>query len=66
MADSDKILQVLETLKKDFEKETKKTHKKLNNIQKDIEMVLSYHDQNVIALRQRIERLEEHTGLTKN
>lgn len=50
--------------KVEFQKATKQTNRKLNKIQKGLELVLKYHDENVIRLRGRIERLEEHTGLT--
>jgi hypothetical protein len=36
---------------------------KLTRIEKDIQLVLKYHDENVLHLRSRIERLEEHAGV---
>jgi hypothetical protein len=37
----------------------------VKQVQKDVKLVLKYHDENVIHLRSRIERLEDHTGLVK-
>jgi hypothetical protein len=39
---------------------------KLTRVEKDIQLVLKYHDENVLHLRSRIERIEEHTGLDKS
>src|SRR4051794_35370944 len=36
---------------------------KLTRVQKDIQLVVKYHDENVLHLRSRIQGLEEHTGL---
>lgn len=41
----------------------KQLSRKINRVQKDIKLILKYHDENVIHLRGRIERLEEHTGI---
>jgi hypothetical protein len=47
-------------------KNLKEIHSRLTRVGKDIQLVLKYHDDNVLRLRSRIERLEKHTGLDKS
>ena len=44
-------------------KDLKEINSRLTRVGKDIQFVLKYHDDNVLHLRSRIERLEEHAGL---
>lgn len=49
-----------------IKQEQEKQGRTLNRVQKDIKLILKYHDENVIRLRERIECLEEYTGINKN
>jgi chromosome segregation ATPase len=53
----------LQAVQQEQGKDLKEINSRLTRVGKDIQLVLKYHDENVLNLRSRIERLEEHAGL---
>lgn len=52
--------------KEELQTALKPINRKLKKIDHSIELVLKYHDEMHIRMRKRVEKLEQHTGISSN
>lgn len=56
---------VREVVKDEITKELKPIHKKLNKLEKKIDTTINFFDHEVLSDRKRIDRIENHLGISQ-